>query len=183
MITTHPRLFRLLIVLLALLGLLCAWLFPLPLRAQGAPPSLTIFSVNDLGHVDLLPGSRVLIVAELRSDDRQTAALRVDSLPGLVLASADASAGAVAVFDMYPPSAPPPGILWTGEVSATQPINLRLLYAVPPATPAGDLTIRVSGQAGNMPLVASTMIRVCCAPAPPAQRPPGWRVYLAVIRR
>lgn len=178
---SHPRLFRLVCLLVLLLALLCAWLLAPSLHAAQALPILSVFSVNDRGTADLLPGGRVLIVAELRSAELRTATLRIDSPAGLRLEAADASGGSLAVSDMYPPDTPPPGVLWTGAVSSTQPINLRLLYQVPSTAAVGDLLVSVTGQADTMALAASTRIRVCCVPAPEAQRP-GWRVYLPVIR-
>lgn len=162
------------------LALILACLAVSPARAS-TPPSLHVFTVNDRGAADLLPGSRVLMVAELRSEDLRTATLNAPTPAGLVLESYSASAGSLAVPDMFPRTAPPPFVAWTGEVSATQPINVRLLYYVPLNTAAGDLTIRVSGQAGDTPLAASTLIRVCCIAAPPATFH-GYRVYLPAFR-
>jgi hypothetical protein len=46
MIDTHPRLYRLIVILIVLAGLACAWLWPLPLRAE-APPDPRITAVWD----------------------------------------------------------------------------------------------------------------------------------------
>lgn len=181
MIATHPRLFRLLIILLILLQLACVWCWPLPLRAATVP-SLHVFSVNDLGRADLLPGGRVLVVAELRSEDLRSTALQIDAPSDLVPQSGSASSGILlALHDVAEARAARPIVVWTGEVSSTQPINIRVVYQVPPSAPAWDLVVNVGGQAGGVPLAASTVVRVCCVSAPPAQGPPRWRVYMPAV--
>jgi len=152
-----------------------------PTRAA-ALPQLTMFSVNDRGTADLLPGQHLLVVVELRSDDRQSAAITHPTLPGLVLSSFEASSGALAAPDLFPPGSPPPFITWTGEVSATQPVNIRLVYAVPLDATPGDRMLTASGQAGGVSLAANTLIRVCCTPAPTVVPPPVYQRYLPVFR-
>lgn len=155
-------------------------LLALALTPAPAPPSLRLFAVNDRGAADLLPKQRVLIVAELRSADLRAAALSVSTPAGLTIESYRASRGSLAAPSTFPP-ATPPFVVWTGVVSETQPINIQLVYAVPPATAAADLLVRATGQAGGAALAASTVIRVCCVVAPPA-RAPVWRVWLPIVR-
>jgi len=167
------------IALCALLILVCVLITP---ARAASGPTLHLFSANDRGTADLLPGQHLLVVVELRGDELQSATITHPTPAGLVLESIDPSSGAVAIPDLYPRATPPPFITWTGEVSATQPINIRLVYYVPLDATAGDRTLTASGQAAGVSLAASSLIRVCCTPAPPVAPPPIYRRYLPVFR-
>lgn len=140
--------------------------------ARAAAPSLRIWTANDHGAADLLPGSRVFVVIELRSAAAQSVTLAHTPHTDLTLEQATASAG-----NLTPGSR----LTWSGEVSATRPINLVLIYRVPKDAKPGDRTIRVSGLSSSVALAASTLIRVCCTPAPSPTS--SYRLLLPIIRR
>lgn len=152
-------------------GILVLFLLLASSTHAAAPLRLSLWSVNDRGAADLLPGSRVLVVVELRSAEPQSATLTHATPPGLSLEQATASAGTIA-----------PGLMWSGVVSSTQPINISLLYSVPRDTTPGDRVLSVSGQAGDVPFAASTVLRVCCIEAPAPSRPVYERLLPIVLR-
>jgi len=128
---------------------------------RGGLASLRIWYATSAA--DVLPGDRVVVVVELRSETLREATLTHTPPPGLTLESAEADAGAMQ-----------PGLTWSGVVSATQPINLRLTYRV--SGPPRDVTLRVDG-AGQ---TAETTLRICCVEAQP---PPRRHIYLPIFWR
>ena len=149
------------------------------------PPSLTLFSVNDRGVADLLPGARVLIVAELRStDDRPYATLTAPAPDGLELESFRISSGTANRFLSLGPDIGP-FLLWTGAVSPAAPINISMVYRVLSTAAPGDRVVTVYGQTGTqsqaVPLAATTVIRICCIAASPLAST-TFRVYLPAFR-
>lgn len=154
---------------LALLCLLLSWL-SLPPAHAAIHPTLRIWSVNNLGRADLLPGDSLQVVIELREAQAARATMQHLTPPGLVLESVKASSGDV-VSD--------PFVSWAGAVTIDQPVNIVLTYRVAADAVPGDRDLRAQAQVNGAGLHASTVVRVCCIPAPPAQQ----LIYLPLIRR
>ena len=166
---------------------LCAALLFAIVLAQPAQavtlPTLSVWSQAQ-GSSDLRPGGRVLVVAELRATDHQTTTLHLATPAGLVVRSIRPTSGAYIAPGMAPGSTYTPFVLWTGEVSATQPINLAVVYSVLSSTAPGDRQLLITGQAAGVPIATSLAIRVCCVEQPPPAgvSPEVHRLYLATIR-
>lgn len=172
MIATHPRLYRALVILIVLLALVCAWCWPFPLHAA-APPSLQIQSINDGGTPDLVPGQRLTVIIELRSEEAQHAQLQHLVPDGLTLEQSSASTGTL-VTDPFPS--------WDGVISDTQPLIIVLGYRVQIDTAPGDRAIKVQAQVAGQLLRAENVLRVCCISAPPAQQSGAHPIRLSLIR-
>lgn len=163
---------------LLLVLLLCLIATP----AHAVSPTLHIQSINDGGTADLMPGQRVAVIIELRSEALRSAALGHPTPAGLRVESATASSGKMVLFhDSLLQEATPGMFVWNGDVSNEQPIVIVIIYRVESDATPGDRTLSANGEAGDQQLRASNILRVCCIPAPPAQSS-GRRLFLPLMR-
>lgn len=158
---------------LALVALLCLLSTPV---CAATPPTLRIWYAAP---ADLLPGQRVSVVIELRSEVLRIVTLQHPAPYGLLLRAYYVGSGTLGIDDQF--ASPTPSVHWTGAVSSTQPINLVLIYRVPAAAPPGDVVLSVSGHAGDTRLAASTLVRICCIAAPSPR--PVYRHFLPLLMR
>lgn len=143
------------------------------------PPSLRVWTANIPGSADLMPGQRLEVVIELRGDEARTWNVSSNPPTDMTLESAEPSSGTLTALRAGRATAPSAGITWTGEVSATQPVNIVLIYRVLPKAHPGDQVLTAIGYAGGTRLTAGTLIRVCCVSPPDGKR----RIYIPVMRR
>lgn len=139
---------------------------------QPAPPTLSMFTVNNFGRVDLLRGDTMQVVIELRGGATAPATAQQLIPEGLEAVGMTASNGAVS---------PAPFPSWKGEVGEDQPVNIVITYRVSAAAVPGDRIVEAFAQVGARSLRASTTLRVCCVPAAPALGGPA-RLYMPVFR-
>jgi hypothetical protein len=153
-----------------------------PTARAAAPISLHVFTVNDLGAADLLPGGRGQATIELRSDTPQVVTLAIGVPVDLVMRGATASVGTVAIDDRFSSPGPLVYAHWSGNVSADRPINVVVSYRVATGAAVGDRTIQATATLdGQQRIRSAALVRICCITAPPPS-PPGWRIYLPAIR-
>lgn len=164
------RLCLLLLLLMALAGAAHA----------SAPPTLHIQSINDRGTPDLVPGQRVNVIIELRSEERQGAQLQHVTPDGVTLERANASTGVLGTDD--PLNGGSFGVHWSGEISATLPLVLILAYRVRADAAPGDRQVAALGRVGSGQLRASNVLRVCCVSAPPPQSSGARPIRLPIVR-
>lgn len=167
---------------IALLFALLLCFLAAPARAAAVPPTLHIQSINDGGTPDLMPGQRVAVIIELRSEELRAAALGHPTPAGLQVESATASSGKMVLFhDSLLQEATSGMFVWNGDVSDEQPIVIVIVYRVDADATPGDRTLSAYGEAGDQQLRASNILRVCCISAPPPQS--GYRKFLPLMRR
>jgi hypothetical protein len=156
MIATHPRLFRLVCLLLMLTALACAWLFPFPLHAA---PLLRLSA--SITRTEYMTGERFTITTHLFNDGDE--AIRAG-----VLIADDGTFARIS-----PPYDKPPTVL------PGRSVPFRFTYQVLGSTPRGLHMFTVWSSIGGQ--AQQITIRVQPVVAPPAQVGPR-RVYLAVFR-